>query len=79
MAVAETQGQGEEDLEDEEEDASWRWEGEDDFTIGHVWEVRSRDPTRGIIYVCETYPTPSKKKKVWMMLTLWVETICIAS
>ncbi|KAI0297348.1 hypothetical protein BC826DRAFT_1103451 [Russula brevipes] len=24
-------GQGEEDLEDEEEDASWRWEGEDDL------------------------------------------------
>lgn len=62
IAVAETQGQGEEDLEDEEEDASWRWEGEDDFTLGHVWEVRSRDPTRGIIYVCGTYPTPSKKR-----------------
>ena len=51
IATADAQGQGEEDLEDEEEDASWRWEGEDDFTIGHVWEVRSRDPKRGIIYV----------------------------
>jgi hypothetical protein len=51
IAAADAQGQGEEDLEDEEEDASWRWEGEDDFTIGHVWEVRSRDPKRGIIYV----------------------------
>jgi hypothetical protein len=51
IAAADAQGQGEEDLEDEEEDASWRWEGEDDFTLGHVWDVRSRDPKRGIIYV----------------------------
>ncbi|KAH9959485.1 hypothetical protein BC827DRAFT_1268832 [Russula dissimulans] len=43
-------GQDEEDLEDEEEDASWRWEGEDDFTLGHMWDVRARDPKRGIIY-----------------------------
>jgi len=62
IAVAETQGQDEEDLEDEEEDASWRWEGEDDFTLGHVWEARSRDPTRGIIYVRGTSPTSFKKK-----------------
>ncbi|KAH9974645.1 hypothetical protein BGW80DRAFT_1301839 [Lactifluus volemus] len=51
IAAADAQGQGEEDLEDEEEDASWRWEGEDDFTLGHVWEVRSRDPKRAIVYV----------------------------
>ncbi|KAH9988823.1 hypothetical protein BJV74DRAFT_796270 [Russula compacta] len=51
VAAADAQGQGEEDLEDEEEDASWRWEGEDDFSLGHVWESRSRDPKRGIIYV----------------------------
>jgi hypothetical protein len=51
IVAAGAQGQGEEDLEDEEEDASWRWEGEDDFTLGHVWDVRSRDPKRGIIYV----------------------------
>ena len=51
IAAADAQGQGEEDLEDEEEDASWRWEGEDDLTLGHVWDVRSRDPKRGIIYV----------------------------
>ncbi len=51
IAAAETQGQEQEDLEDEEEDASWRWEGEDDFTLGHVWDVRSRNPKRGIIYV----------------------------
>ena len=51
IAAADAQGQGEEDLEDEEEDASWRWEGEDDFTLGHVWDVRSRNPKRGIIYV----------------------------
>jgi len=50
-ADAQGQGQGEEDLEDEEEDASWRWEGEDDLTLGHVWDVRSRDPKRGIVYV----------------------------
>ncbi|KAF8260312.1 hypothetical protein EI94DRAFT_1748909 [Lactarius quietus] len=50
IAAADAQGQDEEDLEDEEEDASWRWEGEDDFTLGHVWDVRSRDPKRGIIY-----------------------------
>ena len=55
IAAADAQGQGEEeDLEDEEEDASWRWEGEDDFTLGHVWDVRSRDPKRGIIYVSHT-------------------------
>ncbi|KAI0263070.1 hypothetical protein BC834DRAFT_971611 [Gloeopeniophorella convolvens] len=48
---ADTDADGEElELEDEEEDASWRWEGEDDFTLGHVWAVRERDPTRGIIY-----------------------------
>ena len=51
IAAADAQGQGDEDLEDEEEDASWRWEGEDDFTLGHVWDVRSRNPKRGIIYV----------------------------
>jgi hypothetical protein len=51
IAAADAQGQGEDDLEDEEEDASWKWEGEDDFTLGHVWEVRSRDPKHGIIYV----------------------------
>ncbi|KAF8500440.1 hypothetical protein F5888DRAFT_1633174 [Russula emetica] len=50
VAAADARGEGEEDLEDEEEDASWRWEGEDDFILGHVWEVRSRDPKRGIIY-----------------------------
>ncbi|KAI9454493.1 hypothetical protein F5148DRAFT_1151693 [Russula earlei] len=50
IAAADAQGQGEEDLEDEEEDASWRWEGEDDFTLGHVWDVRARDPKRGIVY-----------------------------
>ncbi|KAI0302789.1 hypothetical protein B0F90DRAFT_1712057 [Multifurca ochricompacta] len=50
IAAADALGQGEEELEDEEEDASWRWEGEDDFTLGHVWEVRARDPKRGIIY-----------------------------
>jgi hypothetical protein len=57
IAAADAQGQGEEDLEDEEEDASWRWEGEDDFTLGHVWDVRSRDPKRGIIYV-RAHPFP---------------------
>lgn len=51
IAAADARGEGEEDLEDEEEDASWRWEGEDDFILGHVWDVRSRDPKRGIIYV----------------------------
>lgn len=51
IAAADAQGQGESELEDEEEDASWRWEGEDDFTLAHVWDVRSRDPKRGIIYV----------------------------
>ncbi|KAH9041488.1 hypothetical protein EDB83DRAFT_1625598 [Lactarius deliciosus] len=50
IAAADAQGQDEEDLEDEEEDASWRWEGEDDLTLGHVWDTRSRDPKRGIIY-----------------------------
>ena len=56
IAAADAQGQGEEDLEDEEEDASWRWEGEDDFTLGHVWEARSRDPKRGIVYVRTRLP-----------------------
>jgi hypothetical protein len=51
IAAADARGEGEEDLEDEEEDASWKWEGEDDFILGHVWDVRSRDPKRGIIYV----------------------------
>jgi hypothetical protein len=51
VAAADARGEGEEDLEDEEEDASWKWEGEDDFILGHVWDVRSRDPKRGIIYV----------------------------
>ncbi|KAH9023927.1 hypothetical protein EDB84DRAFT_1564571 [Lactarius hengduanensis] len=50
IAAADAQGQDEEDLEDEEEDASWRWEGEDDLTLGHVWDSRSRDPKRGIVY-----------------------------
>ena len=67
IAAADAQGQGEEDLEDEEEDASWRWEGEDDFTLGHVWDVRSRDPKRGIIYV-RTPPLPSA-----LLLTLQVQ------
>ncbi|KAH9050560.1 hypothetical protein EDB84DRAFT_1613159 [Lactarius hengduanensis] len=48
IAAADAQGQDEEDLEDE--DASWRWEGKDDLTLGHVWDIRSRDPKRGIIY-----------------------------
>ncbi|KAH9017265.1 hypothetical protein EDB84DRAFT_1629148 [Lactarius hengduanensis] len=50
IATADAQGQDEEDLEDEEEDTSWRWEGEDNLTLGHVWDIRSRDPKRGIIY-----------------------------
>ncbi|KAH9037122.1 hypothetical protein EDB85DRAFT_2142705 [Lactarius pseudohatsudake] len=48
IAAADAQGQDEEDLEDE--DASWQWEGKDDLTLGHVWDIRSRDPKRGIIY-----------------------------
>jgi hypothetical protein len=63
VAAAGTQGQGEEDLEDEEEDASWRWEGEDDFTLGHVWDARTRDPKRGIIYVREPPVPPFFFKK----------------
>ena len=61
VAAANAQGQDEEDLEDEEEDASWRWEGEDDFTLGHVWDVRARDPKRGIIYVRGSLPWKQKK------------------
>lgn len=63
IAAADAQGQGEEDLEDEEEDASWRWEGEDDLTLGHVWDVRSRDPKRGIIYVRGSPKNKSKFDK----------------
>jgi hypothetical protein len=63
VAAAGTQGQGEEDLEDEEEDASWRWEGEDDFSLGHVWDARTRDPKRGIIYVRGPPVPPFFKKK----------------
>ncbi|KAH9014467.1 hypothetical protein EDB85DRAFT_1899196 [Lactarius pseudohatsudake] len=48
ITAADAQGQDEEDLEDE--DASWRWEGKDDLTLGHVWDIRSRDPKCGIIY-----------------------------
>ena len=62
IAAADAQGQDEEDLEDEEEDANWRWEGEDDFTLGHVWEARFRDPKRGIIYVCGP-PLPKSLEK----------------
>ena len=45
IAAADVQGQCEEDLEDEKEDVSWWWEGEGDFTLGHVWDVRH--------YLCE--------------------------
>ena len=61
VAAADAQGQGEEDLEDEEEDASWRWEGEDDFTLGHVWEVRVRNPKHGIVYVRAHFPWEKRK------------------
>jgi hypothetical protein len=62
IAAADARGEGEDDLEDEEEDASWKWEGEDDFILGHVWDVRSRDPKRGIIYVRLT-PTKTQNQK----------------
>ncbi|THH18852.1 hypothetical protein EW146_g2209 [Bondarzewia mesenterica] len=29
----------------------WRWEGEEDFTIGHVWTTRGGDLDHAIIYV----------------------------
>ena len=43
--------------EDEPEDGSWRWEAEDDFTVGHVWP-RGPSDDKGFIYVCSFVTRP---------------------